>query len=63
MVGTRNTPMPSQLSTFQMSDEERTSKLEITKPRPKVDNSKMYMFVIIGLLACAVAVLVFLLAL
>lgn len=64
MVGTRNTPMPSQLSTFQMSEEERSSQLDmITGPRPKVDNTRAYLIAAIVILLCAGAVLVFLLAL
>ena len=63
MVGTRNTPAPSQLSTFQMSEEERSSQLEmLTGPRPKIDNSKAYLIAVIMVLLCAVGVLVFLLA-
>jgi len=63
MVGTRNTPVPSQLSTFQMSEEERSSQLDmLTGPRPKIDNSKAYMIAIIAILLCACAVLVFLVA-
>jgi hypothetical protein len=66
MVGTRNTPQSSQLSTFQMSEDERSSQLDLlTGPRPKIeaDHSKLYMIAIIAILACACAVLVFLLAL
>ena len=59
MVGTRNTPAPSQLSTFQMTNEERESQLEMTRPRPKISNWNLYMVAIILLLLCTVGVLVF----
>ena len=55
--------MPSQLSTFQMSEEERSSQLEmLTGPRPKIDNSKAYIVLVIMILLCVAGVLVFLLA-
>ena len=59
MVGTRNTPAPSQLSTFQMSNEERESQLEMTRPRAKISNWNLYLVAIILLLLCTVGILVF----
>jgi len=53
----RNTPV----SAFQLPEETRQSQLEVTLPRPKIDNGRVYTIVIIGLLMCTVAVLAVLL--
>jgi hypothetical protein len=49
------------VSAFQLDENTRQSQLEVTLPRPKVDNGRVYAVVIIALLLCTVAVLAVLL--
>jgi hypothetical protein len=49
------------VSAFQLDETTRQSQLEVTLPRPKIDNGRVYAVVIIALLLCTVAVLAVLL--
>jgi len=61
MVGKRNR-VNTPVSAFQMPESTRASELDVTLRRPAPpDNGRVYLFAIIGLLLCVVAVLVVLL--
>ena len=49
------------VSVFQLDETTRQSQLEVTRPRPKIDNGRAYAIAIIALLTCTVAVLAVLL--
>ena len=49
------------VSAFQLDETTRQSQLEVTLPRPKIDNGRIYVILIIALLMCTVAVLAVLL--
>lgn len=49
------------VSAFQLDETTRQSQLEVTLPRPKIDNGRVYAIVIIALLLCTAGVLAVLL--